>query len=199
MIELTDVFPAENEVKIPKRMARQERQRRETGLTPPSVDPDTRVLGGRFLDETLTRETARADRGGYPLTMLLIDLDHFKHVNDIYGHVVGDRVLTSIARLLRSSVREADVVLRSRDKEFVILLPFADLTDAAEVRDRILRRVRTSDLLPGRPGEVTMTIVKGQYKVCEGKECFRARVEQAMFQAKRNDDDGLSGVRVPVR
>jgi len=147
----------------------------------------------------LTWETARADRYDYPLTMLLIELDYLKQVNEIYGHVAGDKVLRSVAWLLRSSVREADVVFRSREDEFIVLLPFSHLADAVQVRDRILRRAETSALLPGRPGEIIMTIVMGQYKVAEGKESFIERLDDALFQAKRNDADGLSGVRVPVR
>jgi len=96
-------------------------------------------------------------------------------------------------------VREADVVFRSGGDEFSVLLPFTPLSEAVQVRDRILRRVRTLDLLPGRPGRVTVTLVMGEYKVGEGKKFFRARVDEALSRAKRNDDEGLNGVRVPVR
>src|SRR5262249_32294182 len=140
-----------------------------------------------------------ADRHDYPLTMLLIDLDGIKHVNDMYGHVVGGRILRSVADLLRSSVRLADVVFRSGDDDFIVLLPFTDLSDSLDVRDRILRRAKTSTVLPGRPAEVTMTIVMAQYEVGEGKESFITRIDEALFRAMRGGDDGLSSVWVPVR
>jgi len=94
---------------------------------PTHIDFVTGAFNFRFLDEVLTWETARADRYDYPLTMLLIDLDGFKHVNDKYGYTVGGKALRSVADLLRSSVRLADVVFRTGDDEFMILLPFTDL------------------------------------------------------------------------
>src|SRR5262249_25891961 len=102
-----------------------------------------------------------------------------------------------VVDLLRSSVREADVVFRSGGDEFVILLPFADLEAGRCVRERILVGAGESALL-GRLGKATMTIVVGEYEVGEGKEVFMARVVEALSWAKRNDDDGLRGVRVPV-
>src|SRR5262249_10426667 len=144
----------ENQVEIRNAMAN---RRAAMKMPPPHVDSVTGAYSSRFLDDVLTWETARADLYDYPLTMLLIDVDNFKLVNDTYGRVVGDRVLRSDAALLRSSVREADVVFRSGGDEFSVLLPFTPLSDAVQVRDRILRRVRTLDLLPGRPGRVTVT------------------------------------------
>jgi diguanylate cyclase (GGDEF)-like protein len=135
----------------------------------------------------------------YPLTMLLIDLDRFKHVNDTFGYIVGGRILRSVADLLRSSVRLADVVFRTGDDEFMILLPFTDLKGGLDLRDRILRRASTSALLPGRSPEVTMTIGMAEYRVGEGKDSFVARLDEALFRAMKDGDDGLSSVWVPVR
>jgi len=184
---LTGSLPTEKQV-----------ERRED--PPTHIDFVTGVFNFRFLDEVLTWETARADRYDYPLTMLLIDLDGFKHVNDTFGYTVGGRVLRSVADLLRSSVRLADVVFRTGDDDFMILLPFTDLEGGLQVRDRILRRASTSALLPGRSPEVTMTIGMAEYRVGEGKEAFVTRVEQDLFRARRDgDDDGMISVRVPVR
>jgi diguanylate cyclase (GGDEF)-like protein len=167
--------------------------------SPPHIDSVTGAYNFAFLDELLTWETARGDRHDYPLTMLLIDLDGIKHVHDIYGHVVGGRVLRSVADLLRSSVRLADVVFRSGDDDFIILLPFTDLSGGLAVRERILRRAKTSAVLPARPAKVTMTIVMAQYEVGEGKESFVTRLDEALFRAMRDGDDGLSGVPVRIR
>jgi diguanylate cyclase (GGDEF)-like protein len=166
---------------------------------PTHIDFVTGAFNFRFLDEVLTWETARADRYDYPLTMILIDLDRFKLVNDTFGYIVGGRILRSVADLLRSSVRLADVVFRTGDDEFMILLPFTDLKGGLDLRDRILRRASTSALLPGRSPEVTMTIGMAEYRVGEGKDSFVARVEEALFRARRDGDDGLSGVPVPIR
>src|SRR5262249_31112747 len=91
------------------------------------------------------------------------------------------------------------VVFRTGDDEFMILLPLTDLEGGLPVRDRILRRARTLALLPGPSPEVTMMIGMAEYRAGEGKENFVARVEQAVFRARRDGDDGMVSVRVPVR
>ncbi len=101
-------------------------------------DPLTGLYNRRYLDETLERELARAKREGYPICLALIDLDHFKEVNDTYGHQAGDEVLQSLGRLLKSCAREGDIPCRYGGEEFVLLMagmpPEAGLQRAEEWR-----------------------------------------------------------------
>ncbi len=86
-------------------------------------DPLTGMYNRRYLNDTLGRELARCKREGQPLTLMLIDIDHFKHVNDTYGHPAGDEVLKSMAIMLNARARSADVACRYGGEEFLMLLP----------------------------------------------------------------------------
>ena len=93
-------------------------------------DPLTGLYNRRYLDDTLARELARCKREGQPLSLMLIDIDHFKHVNDTYGHPAGDEVIKTMARMLDARARSADVACRYGGEEFLMLLPQMPL-DAA--------------------------------------------------------------------
>jgi len=85
----------------------------------------TGLFNRRYLEETMPRELARAERLHGPLGLLLLDIDHFKRVNDTYGHAVGDDVLRQLGNLLKSNVRGSDIACRYGGEEFVLLLPEA--------------------------------------------------------------------------
>lgn len=95
-------------------------------------DPLTGLYNRRFLEESLARELARARRTQQPLSVAVIDLDHFKRVNDAYGHHAGDTLLIAVGDLLRSYIRDGDVACRFGGEEFVVLMPGASLEVAAE-------------------------------------------------------------------
>ncbi|MBI2306848.1 MAG: diguanylate cyclase [Rhodocyclales bacterium] len=86
-------------------------------------DPLTGLYNRRYLDDVLERELARAVREGYPVSVAMIDLDHFKRVNDTYGHKAGDRVLQALAQMLQAHAREGDVPCRFGGEEFLLVLP----------------------------------------------------------------------------
>lgn len=92
----------------------------------------TNLYNRRYLDETLDRELARAKREGYPLSLVMIDIDHFKRLNDTYGHQAGDKVLRELAALLWGDVRAEDVPCRYGGEEFLVLLPRMPLDVAME-------------------------------------------------------------------
>lgn len=106
-------------------------------------DPLTGLANRRAFEARLARETERA-RNGLPLAMLVVDVDHFKAINDRYGHEAGDAVLAALGALLQASVRDADLPARFGGEEFVVLLPGTDLPAAAEIAERIRRRVESS-------------------------------------------------------
>src|SRR5690348_12561469 len=150
----------------------------------------------RYLDKVLSWEVVRADRWQLPLTMLMLDIDGFKRVNDMHGHVAGNTVLKSLAAILRSSVRPQDFVFRSGGDEFCIVLPGADLNGSLLVRERILNRIETSNLLPGVRGKVTATIGACEYEAGLGQSHFVVRAKEALLKAKRDGDDDESGMAV---
>jgi diguanylate cyclase (GGDEF)-like protein len=95
-------------------------------------DPLTGLYNRRYLDETLERELSRAKREGYPISLTMIDLDHFKLVNDTYGHKAGDEVLIALSTLLQSQAREGDIPCRHGGEEFVLVLPRMSLEVASQ-------------------------------------------------------------------
>ena len=106
-----------------------------------SRDSLTGVANRRMLEETLGRELTRATRSGRTLSLLILDVDHFKAVNDTYGHPVGDAVLRMLGETLTAGVRGADVVARWGGEEFAVVLPELDLEDAVLAAERLRRDI----------------------------------------------------------
>ena len=106
-----------------------------------ALDPLTGVYNRRFGLQRLVEEFGRSLRSGDPLGLLMLDLDHFKSINDTYGHLVGDRVLQSVVRVARQVLREGDVLLRYGGEEFLIVLPGAGPLDLAQMAERVRRAV----------------------------------------------------------
>jgi diguanylate cyclase (GGDEF)-like protein len=159
------------------------------------TDPKTGLLNATAWQREADAEVTRAQRSGVPLGLLLVDVDHFKRVNDRHGHLIGDQVLRALAAELRQQVRESDVVGRFGGEEFTVLLPRTDATEAC----RIAERLRTSaSLLRVCAAEakikVTVSIgvaVLGQH----GGDLFEllAAADLALYRAK---DAGRDTVRL---
>ena len=121
------------------------------------TDPLTGAGNLRHMTTTLAREVERATRFGRPLSLLLLDLDHFKNVNDTYGHTVGDAVLRELARRLAGCVREVDIVARYGGEEFVVVTPETDIVGAEHLAARICEAVREEPFVVG--SDVVMVTV----------------------------------------
>ncbi|MEO6143852.1 MAG: GGDEF domain-containing protein, partial [Dermatophilaceae bacterium] len=111
-----------------------------------AMDPLTGVYNRRFGLQRLAEEYGRSIRSGDPLGLLMFDLDHFKAVNDTYGHVVGDRVLQSVVRATRQVLREGDVFMRYGGEEFMIVLPGAGRDDLVQAAERVRRSVAEAEI-----------------------------------------------------
>jgi diguanylate cyclase (GGDEF)-like protein len=105
------------------------------------TDPLTGLANRRLFDESLQRELSHSDRFGHPVSLVLVDIDHFKHVNDAHGHDAGDAVLRTIARMLSDGVRTVDLCARFGGEELAILLPQTTADGAFELADRLRRRI----------------------------------------------------------
>src|SRR6185369_446045 len=151
------------------------------------TDSLTGVYNTRFFHEVLGRETARADRYSTPLSLLMIDIDAFKLVNDTFGHVVGNKVLTQIAKALAHTVRNTDFVFRCGGDEFGVVLPGTDLEGAMHVAEKILHKVETGEILPslGYSGRVTVSIGLSEYHRGSHFETLVAEADQALYMSKR--------------
>ncbi|MFZ5445018.1 MAG: diguanylate cyclase [Myxococcota bacterium] len=125
------------------------------------TDPLTGVPNRRHLFQQLDAELARAARYRTPLSMLMIDIDHFKHLNDSAGHAAGDDVLREVCRVLRQNLRKVDTLARYGGEEFVVLLPQVDRDEALEVAEKLRRSVAEAPIEHGKTqpgGKVTISV-----------------------------------------
>ncbi len=152
------------------------------------TDSLTGIYNARFFNEVLQRETARADRYTTPLALLMIDVDKFKVVNDTFGHVVGNKVLTEIARILDRTVRNTDFVFRCGGDEFGVVLPATNLDGALRAAQNILDRVTGGDILTGLgySGPITVSIGVSEYHRGSHFETLVAEADQALYASKRS-------------
>jgi len=155
-------------------------------------DPLTGLFNRRYMEETLEREVRRAQRAVRPMAVLMLDLDHFKRVNDEFGHDAGDALLRELGNLLLRNLRREDVACRYGGEEFVLVLPEASLADgerrAEELRDEI-KRLRVSD--KGRLlGPITASFGMAGYPEhgLAGNLLLRA-ADTALYRAKREGRD----------
>jgi diguanylate cyclase (GGDEF)-like protein len=111
------------------------------------IDPLTQLYNRRYMDEVLKRELARADRNGVPVSVLVLDLDHFKRINDTYGHEAGDAILRKVALTLRENIRSCDVACRMGGEEMVVLLPDCGIEHALKRADALRLAIAAGDVL----------------------------------------------------
>ena len=159
-----------------------------------AVDPLTDAYNRRFGLARLQEEYSRAVRAEGPLGILMIDLDHFKSVNDVYGHVVGDRVLRAVARACRRVIREGDVLVRYGGEEFLVLLPGAGAGDVAQIGERIRRAVSETTVAEGEQ-LIGVTVSLGGTTYQDGgstsPESLVAQADVALYEAKAAGRDRL--------
>jgi len=136
----------------------------------------------RFADEAL-REISRAARHGHPLHLLMMDLDHFKLVNDRCGHLAGDEVLLTLARVARENVRHHDSVVRWGGEEFIVLAPHCT-PDGAEQLAEKLRKVLEETPMSHGVGSISMSIGVAGWRQDEALDAWLARTDSALYQAK---------------
>jgi diguanylate cyclase (GGDEF)-like protein len=124
-----------------------------------ALDPLTSVYNRRFGIQRLREEVARSQRSGDALGLLMLDLDHFKAVNDTYGHIVGDRVLQAAVRATRTVLRDGDVLIRYGGEEFLVILPGAGRRDLTEMAERIRHAVAEAEITnEGQHLSITVSI-----------------------------------------
>jgi diguanylate cyclase (GGDEF)-like protein len=148
------------------------------------TDELTRALNRRSLLPRLTQEIARAARYAKPLSLALIDLDHFKRVNDTHGHLLGDRVLAEFAERVRETVRTADILVRWGGEEFVLVLPETDAAAARVVAERVRAAVATRTFAGPVAVAQTASIGLGTWRAGETPKALLARVDAAAYDAK---------------
>ncbi len=172
-----------DQVSRERELARQ-RARAEQAELLASQDPLTGLTNRRAFEERWGQELSRSARYKYPLSLVIVDIDRFKLVNDTHGHAVGDGVLRKVAELLVWCVRQGDIVARLGGDEFVLGLPFTPLDGAVAVAERVRLAMTGADLAP-YPRACTASAGVAGSPSTPGKDLFEA-ADKALYRAKAN-------------
>jgi diguanylate cyclase (GGDEF)-like protein len=155
-----------------------EQQAREDALTG--------LANRRAFDELLAYEFTRAARSELPLCVALIDIDHFKRINDEHSHAIGDEVLRRVAQRMRSLCRDVDTLARWGGEEFALLLPDTRLSDALNVCERVRHGLENLDLDPVHPGlSVTVSIGLASHEELPDHDRLLSQADAALYAAKQ--------------
>ncbi len=152
------------------------------------TDPLTGVNNRRYFIEALEREFARSLRYENPLSLMIIDADHFKSINDLYGHDTGDGVLKALCDAGNTVFRKTDIFARIGGEEFGVILPYADQTKGVEIAERFLRRIGELTV-KSEKGDVNFTVSIGVASVDElttKMEKLMKKADKALYLAKEN-------------
>lgn len=158
------------------------------------TDPLTGLWNRKAFDEAAMMQTAVARRYGGPLSLLVVDVDRFKTINDAEGHAAGDHALQKLAQVIRETTRESDFVARLGGDEFALLLPQTDAPGAAVLAQRIRERLVTAQQSPATSeSKFTMTFSGGIAMLTAGETAtsLLERADQALYHAKESGRDRI--------
>jgi diguanylate cyclase len=154
------------------------------------TDPMTGLANRKYFDEALQRAIAEAGARSEPLSLLMIDIDHFKRFNDTYGHLTGDQVLRLVAASLKQNVKGQDIAARYGGEEFAVILPNTVLRSAVTVGDHIRRAAMSKELIKRSTGEllgrITLSVGAATLHHGDTAQSLIERADACLYAAKRN-------------
>ncbi len=174
-----------------KVQAREQRLRAERAETIASTDALTNAYTRRFLNEVTQREMARSSRNSTPLTLVILDIDHFKQINDTHGHLAGDKVLVQLSQLCRNNIRSTDVFSRYGGEEFIILMPETSLELGRQKTEALRQLISSEPLIEFNGREIPLSFSAGvaTWEPGESLESLIARADGALYRAKKSGRD----------
>jgi diguanylate cyclase (GGDEF)-like protein len=158
------------------------------------TDALTGVANRRTFEDVLAREFSRAERGGEPLTLVMLDVDHFKKLNDTHGHQVGDEVLKGVARALDHRSRDFDTVARYGGEEFAVILPGCSSKEAVAVAERLRSGVSEAGAEIAEPVTASAGVATFPSHAGDVTELIRA-ADEALYESKRAGRDRVTRSR----
>lgn len=174
---------------FPMRNALLYRAATQSALRDPLTDTGNRIA----MDQTLEREIEMSRRHSQPLSLLMLDIDHFKQINDTYGHSAGDEVLKAVAASIKNQLRNVDMVFRFGGEEFLILLSNTSREAAAMVGERLRFAAQAQDYVAeGKMIELTVSIGCSTLLPGESAESLLRRADSALYVAKREGRNRLA-------
>ena len=171
-----------------------ERARADVLAEQATIDPLTGIANRRLLDDVLERMIAQAHRYGLPLSLVMMDLDDFKGVNDEHGHETGDRVLVEAVERVKASLRDADLLGRWGGEEFLLLAPHTDHEAACALAERCRAAIGRS---PMEVGEVTASFGVATLDAADDARALLRRADLALYTAKKEGRDHVVGITQP--
>ncbi len=159
------------------------------------TDALTGLYNYRHLQEMLPLEMERTRRSGHPLSVILLDIDHFKQFNDTWGHELGNRALVQVARQIVMTLRRLDLACRFGGEEFVILLPNTELRQALAVAERLRELIAASPLIVDQqsiPLSASFGVDEFRMQQADTPEALLARVDAWLYQAKAAGRDRVA-------
>ncbi len=148
------------------------------------LDKLTSLYNRNFFDKELQRKIWICRKNGNPASLVVVDIDLFKKINDNYGHLKGDEVLSKVASIIKEQIRDGDIAFRYGGEEFIVVLPGIGLDGALMVADRIRKAVENADF--GLKRKVTVSCGVAEYNPGEKLEQFVDRADKALYKAKNN-------------
>ena len=173
----------------------QDRERLERYKFNATTDPLTGLFNRRWLTSMLPRQIQRSHTCSEPLSLVMIDIDHFKQFNDNYGHVGGDRALCAAASSIRESVRPADMVVRYGGEEFLVILPDCTVDSACVLAERLRQAVsgaRTHEVGEPTLPAITISLGVAQLEADQSMEQLIETADMALYRAKGAGRDRVS-------
>jgi diguanylate cyclase (GGDEF)-like protein len=193
-IRLEDLLLRINVV-LKNRSEKKENNRKLEELTNLTVRDDlTGLFNSRQFNNHITQEIDRSNRYFRPLSLILLDIDNFKSLNDTYGHLFGDKILSGIGKIIKSAIRIQDTAYRYAGDEFTIILPETELEKAIAVAERVRQAIENETQLLSHPKPLTVTVSIGvvEYLADEEIKSFVHRADSAMYESKRKGRNNIS-------
>ena len=163
------------------------------------IDPLTGLVNRRGMEEILEREIARARRAAMPVSLAILDIDHFKRVNDEHGHDVGDRALIHLAAVAKSGLRDTDVVCRYGGEEFVVILPGSGIEGARIVVDRLRQMAERTPLRVAAVSlQIRFSAGVAESRGDDDRNALVKRADTALYAAKRGGRNRVAVARADV-
>jgi diguanylate cyclase len=180
----------ETRLNASKQEINQLQQNLEQVRTESLTDPLTSLANRKYFDQTLERMIRDSRLTGEPLSLMMVDIDHFKHFNDVFGHLTGDQVLRLVALSVKQNVKGQDLAARYGGEEFAVILPTTALRQALTVADHIRRAVMTKELMKRSTGEhlgrMTVSIGVACLAAGEPAQALIERADSCLYAAKRH-------------
>ncbi len=169
IVSMSDITDMEEEAKTLERLA--------------TTDPLTKIYNRLKLNELLAFEVKKSDRYKLPLSLIMLDIDHFKEINDTYGHDVGDEVLVKLCESIAAVIRETDIFARWGGEEFMIMLPNTSLDGAKTMAENLRKTVESANF--GKAGTITASFGVSEYIPDSNMREMLKKVDDALYAAKR--------------